>query len=376
MISDGSSYLGSAGQAIISNTHAWLVTDSRFWVQAEEELDLSLWEIGKVRGGGLPGDWVEWLLNVELGKGKKKGRVGIDPEVVSVEDAIRLAAGMKKGQVEVLYPTENLVDKVWEAEGGRPLQSENPVFIHSIEFAGETAESKLSRLRTWMDGVEDDEAQVLGVVVTSLPEIAYLLNLRGADIEFNPLFHAYLYVGHDATLLFLDTAKVPAEVDAYLRDAGIQRQEYADIWIFLTEKKWSETRVNGKVIISPQTSLAIARALTYSGSSMYIILPSEVERMKAVKNSTEIEGLRKAYLRDGICFVRFLAWLESQVTSGQQITEWDAAQKLNSIRTEATYYQGLASENISASGPSAALPHYVPKKEAARVVDTQTPYLK
>ncbi|ESK89286.1 xaa-pro aminopeptidase [Moniliophthora roreri MCA 2997] len=359
-----SGFTGSAGQAIIAMDAAYLATDSRFWIQAAEELDVN-WQVIQVRSPGLPKDWVEWLVrNVH-----QNTRVGIDPETLTIEDALRLESGLRKRNARIVYPPGNLVDKIWRE---RPPQSKNLVFLHPVEFAGETASSKLQRLRGWIQtvrGDENDDQQRVGTLVVSLPDIAYLLNLRGSDIEFSPLFHSYLFVGLDSATLFLDTVKVPSKVDLYLQNLGVQRKEYGEVWEFVATREWGP---EGKVIISPQASVAIARALP---QSTYIIMPAEVERMKAIKNVTEIEGLRKAYLRDGVCFVRFLAWLESQVAAGHRLTEWDAAEKLNELRRHSEYYQGLASENISACGPNAALPHYVPMREKARVIDEQTPYL-
>jgi Xaa-Pro aminopeptidase len=108
----------------------------------------------------------------------------------------------------------------------------------------------------------------------------------------------------------------------------------------------------------------------------YTVAPPIVEDLKALKNEVELEGMRRAYLRDGASFVRFLAWLENKLQQGYEITEWEAAFKLTEFRRKNKYYKGLAYENISASGPNAALPHYRPLKSTARIIDRETPYLK
>ncbi|KAF9267658.1 Creatinase/aminopeptidase [Marasmius fiardii PR-910] len=363
-----SGFTGSAGQAIITQEEAFLLTDSRFWLHAEEELDDN-WQLGKVRSPGLPKDWVEWVS-----RRIQNAKLGIDPLTISVQDASILEANLRKRNSGVFYPPQNLVDMIWE---GKPAESKDPVFLHPIEFAGETAQSKMRRLREWIrkqaeniDAFGDCVRGPVGTLISSLPDVAYMLNLRGSDIEFNPLFHAYLFVGVEAAIVFLDSAKVPPEVDGYLRDIGVERREYGELWDFLKHREWRED--DGKIIISPQTSVAVARAL---GRSSYVVLPSQVEIMKAIKNETEIEGLRRAYLRDGICFTQFLSWLQSRVAKGFQLTEWEAARKLDEYRSNASFYRGLASENISASGPNAALPHYEPSKHKARTIDRHTPYL-
>lgn len=131
----------------------------------------------------------------------------------------------------------------------------------------------------------------------SCPNSAYTLNLRGTDIPYNPLFHAYLFVGLDNATIFVDSSKVDETVEAYLQEIGVERKDYTDLWPYLRKRPWGE----GKLLLSPQTSYAISLMLT---NFRYTIAPSFVEQMMAVKNETEIEGMRRAYLRDGASFVR------------------------------------------------------------------------
>jgi Xaa-Pro aminopeptidase len=175
---------------------------------------------------------------------------------------------------------------------------------------------------------------------------AYLLNLRGADIPFNPLFQSYFFVSIDRAILFTDSAKVKDDVRDYLKTLGIERMEYNDLWTFLRRREWGE----GKVLISPQTSYAISLMLTHF---RYTIAPSIVDDIKAIKNDLEIEGMRRAYLRDGASFVRWFAWLEDKLSQGFEITEYEAAWRLTEFRKQNKHYWGLAYENISASGPNA-----------------------
>ncbi len=179
---------------------------------------------------------------------------------------------------------------------------------------------------------------------------AYLLNLRGDDIPFNPVFHSYLFISAEKAILFIELKKVEDSVGEYLHSIGVERREYNDIWTFLRRKEWGE----GKVIISAQTSYAISLMLT---SFRYTVLPSFVEEMKAVKNEVELSGMKAAYLRDGVAYVRWLAWLEQKMGEGFDITEYEAAWRLTEFRREGKNYQGLAYENISASGPNAGKSH-------------------
>ena len=149
---------------------------------------------------------------------------------------------------------------------------------------------------------------------------AYVLNLRGSDIPFNPLFHSYLFVGLERAVLFVDTGKVSDEVGEYLKHLSVEVKEYNDLWAFLRRREWGEGKVirllvTGlvsctissfvfQILISPQTSYAISLMLTHF---RYTVAPSIIEEMMAVKNDTELEGMRRAYIRDGAAFVRVLA---------------------------------------------------------------------
>ena len=196
-----------------------------------------------------------------------------------------------------------------------------------------------------------------------------MLNLRGDDIPFNPVFHSYLFVSQAKTVLFVEPAKASESVDEYLKSIDVERRDYNDVWTFLRRKEWGE----GKVIITSQTSYALSLMLT---SYRYTVLPSIIEEWKAVKNQIEIEGMKAAYLRDGVAYVRWLAWLEYKMSQGYDITEYEAAWRLTEFRRMGKNYMGLAYENISATGKNAALPHYVPHKADEVMIERDTPYLK
>ena len=191
----------------------------------------------------------------------------------------------------------------------------------------------------------------------------------------------------DKAILFMDPAKLTDDVEDYLKIVGVESRDYNDIWSYLRKREWGEGKVSFlvhvfsrvflilvflKVIIAPETSYAVALMLTHF---RYTVLPSHVNSMKAIKNDTEIDGMRRAYLRDGASFVKFLAWLEDKLTKGYEITEYEAAFRLTEYRRMNKHFMGLAYENISASGPNAALPHYSPTKSAAAMIDRNSPYL-
>ncbi|KAG8214168.1 Creatinase aminopeptidase [Butyriboletus roseoflavus] len=365
-----SGFSGSAGQAIVSKTAAYLVTDSRYWLRAREELDPN-WHLIPAGAVNAPKDWMEWLVDRV-----RDAKIGIDARMISHEKATQLIAKLNAKSSKLVFPPQNFVDLSWK---DKPLRSKDPVFVQSIDFTGREASSKLAEVRQWVRAQPPavptysksppTAAQMhVGTLITSLSNIAYLLNLRGSDIPFNPLFYAYLFISPDRVILFLDASKLTDDTEDYLRSLRVVRREYNDIWPFLRRREWGE----GKLLLCPETSYSISLMLTHF---RYTVVPPYVDNMKAVKNEVELDGLRRAYLRDGASYVKWLAWLEHKIYQGYDITEWEAAWRLTEFRRQNKHYWGLAYENISASGPNAALPHYSPSKANARMIDRETPYL-
>nr|VWP01223.1 Succinate-semialdehyde dehydrogenase (EC [Ganoderma boninense] len=358
-----SGFTGSAGQAVVSMRSAYLITDSRYWLQAGEQLDQN-WVL--VEAGGPSTnfkDWTEWLIDRA-----KDTKIGIDARLISFQAATALNNALKPKNSKLHYPPQNLVDLVWRE---KPARSREPIYVQPKEFTGTGAGEKLTRLRRWIkeqrpampsySRSEPKPSQMqVATLIANLSSIAWLLNLRGDDIPFNPVFHSYLFVGLESATLFIEELKLTEEVKGYLQSIGIEWRDYNDLWTFLRRKEWGE----GNVIISPQTSYAICLMMT---SFRYTVLPSFVEDMKAVKNDVEIHGLRNAYLRVGAAYVRWLAWLEQKIQQGYDITEYEAAWRLTEYRRESRYYMGLAYENISATGPNAG-------ESTAKMIERDTPY--
>ncbi|TFK44086.1 aminopeptidase-P [Crucibulum laeve] len=365
-----SNFTGTAGQAIVTRNSAYLITDSRYWLQAQEQLDHN-WTLVRAGDVGAPTDWIDWIV-----RRIQNSRIGIDARMISHEKATLINSKIGGLESKLVYPPQNLVDLVWKEKPPKPRE---PVYIQPREYTGESATDKLDKIRRWIgqqppsvpsySKSEPTAAQKhIATLVTSLSCVAYTLNLRGSDIPYNPLFHAYLFISLNTAIIFLDASKVVEEVSDYLKSIGVERRDYTDLWPFLRRREWGE----GKILISPQTSYAISLMLTHF---RYTVAPSYVEHMMSVKNTTEIDGIKRAYLRDGAAFVKFLAWLESKLAEGYDITEYEAASRLTEFRRKNKHFMGLAYENISASGPNAALPHYSPKKSKARMIDRETPYL-
>ncbi|KXN87696.1 putative Xaa-Pro aminopeptidase P [Leucoagaricus sp. SymC.cos] len=314
-------FTGSNGGAIITRESAYLVIDSRYWTQAEHQADKN-------------------RPSVCTGRSQK---IGIDARMISHEKAAMIDSKLMNLNSKFVFPPQNLINLVWR---DKPSKPRGVVYVLGIEYTGKDASYKLYKLREWIKA----------------------LNLRGIDIPFSPLFYAYLYIGLDKPILFLDSSQADDAVTSYLEKMNVERRSYTDLWPFLRKREWGE----GKLLIPPSTSYAISLRLTHF---RYTLAPNRVEYVMALKNETELEGLRRAYIRDGVAFVQFLAWLDNKLNSGYDITEWEAAWRIKEFRMKQKRFMGLAYETISASGPNAAIPHYVPKKHSARKIDRDTPYL-
>lgn len=365
-----SAFFGTSGTAIVTKSDAYLFTDSRYWAQADRQLDRN-WKL--IRSGDVNEvkDWIEWLVDRS-----KNARIGIDARMISHEKATILNTQITRSNSKLIYPPQNFIDLIWKE---KPQKPKAPIFLQPIEFTGVSAATKLFKLREWIKQQPPSIpsyakgpptlAQIqVGTLISHLASIAYLLNLRGSDVPHNPLFHAYLFVGMDSATLFLDGSKEKEETASYLRSLNIERREYTDLWSFLRRREWGE----GKILISPETSYAISLMLTHY---RYTVAPSWIENTMAVKNETELEGLRQAYQRDGISFVRFLAWLEGKLADGYDITEYEAASRLTEFRRHNKHFMGIAYKSISASGANAALPHYTPRKNPPTMIERDSPYL-
>lgn len=308
----------------------------------------------------------------------------MDARMISYSQASALNSAMQQKSAKLVFPTQNLVDLIWKS---KPTRSKHPITLQARRFAGEDANSKLQKVRAWIseqppsrpsyvksNAEVKEEQRNVATLITSLSNIAWLLNLRGKDVQFNPVFYSYLFIGVDGmapTVLFVDQIKLGPDTEQYLQQLGVEVQPYNDLWSFLRRPTWGK----GKVLIAQETSYAISLLLTHFRYTV-TQAPAYVDTLKAVKNQTEIEGMRDAYLRDGASCVMWMAWLEEKLAKGYEVTEWEAAQRLTEYRRKNDWYEGQAYENISATGPNAALPHYSPKKDSASFIDKDTPYLK
>lgn len=358
-------FTAEAGDVVITEDHVGLWTDSRYFIQAEAQLQATGGVLHKTRVPGAVGI-PEWLSDMA----KVVAVDGICQSVYSVQE---LKEALGEGGIVVDVP--DLLEELWN---DRPACPVTPITTLDVEcFGGIPRAEKIDWLRSWMLEKGCDK-----MLISSLDEIAWLLNVRGSDIDYNPLVISYLVVSQDYIRWFV---KKPGLYEAddddtwdsfeELEQDGVQIWAYDEIFCGLSDE--GDGEATGRIFVDPSTLNSniynyIRKAFPVDG---VLCGTSPVILKKAVKTESEIEHLRQTFIEDGAAMEKFLYWLETEVASGREVTEWEASQKLTSFRAEIPGYRGNSFENISAYGPSAALPHYFTSAKGSPVIKAHGLYL-
>lgn len=336
-------FTGSAGTAVFTKDKACLWTDGRYFIQAENELKGSGITLCKM--GEPECCTVEAFLEKEL---PENGVIGFDGRTVGIGEGKRYedAAAVKNGKISW---TSDLVGRVW---GDRPPLPEKKAFALNEKYAGESTASKLGRVRGKM---KEQGADVH--LLTSLDDIAWLLNIRGNDVAYCPLVLSYLVLYTDCGELFADKRKFSSELKAALAGNGIVIRPYDEIG-----KAVSELPASSCVLLDPdRVNYALYRRLPENIKVREAENPEVL--MKCVKNDTEIENIKKAHIKDAAAHTRFMYWLKKNIGK-QKITERSAAEKLESFRREQGGYLEASFEPISAFAEHGAIVHYSASEES------------
>ncbi len=312
-----SGFDGSAGTAVVTLSDAALWTDSRYFIAAEEQLKGTPFQLMKDGLAETP-SIAEWICN-QLTEGET---VGIDGNVFTTAEMEEMESAFAKAVIKLrtdLDPAETL----WT---NRPPIPKNKVEIQPLEFAGESAESKIERVR---QALREQKAE--GLVISQLDEIAWLLNLRGSDVHCNPVFVSYVLLTQNDVTLFIDSEKLDETVQNYLKSIGV-------------------------------------KVLPYGKPSFESKASNPIPAMKSIKNHAEIEGFRRAMIRDGVAMVKFLRWLKPAVEAGKE-TEISIDKKLTALRAEQDLYRGLSFDTIAAYAQHGAIVHYEATPETDVVLE-------
>jgi Xaa-Pro aminopeptidase len=332
-----SGFTGSAGTLVVTQTTASLWTDSRYYLQAEQQLPDGLINLHKTPGNELP-DPYRWLGGI-LAPGDK---IGTDGRLLSIQAAEKAFASASAGGL-TLVTELGLSGQVWQ---DRPALPDAPIFVHAIEFAGQSRADKLRAVRTAMAD--------LGVshhLVCTLDDIAWTLNLRGADVRSNPTFYAYLLIDAHRASLLIDTAKVSDDITEALREDGVQLLPYDSLPSLLSELQG--TLLLDTATTSHSLSAALPTALQVQhGATLPIAL-------KSIKNPVEIMHLRRTMAKDGVALFRLYRWLQAQLPHG--VTEDAVARQLIAYRSEQAHYRDESFDAIVGYAANGAIVHYRPE---------------
>lgn len=341
-------FTGSAGTAVIGADYAELATDGRYWLQADAQLPPG-WALRKE---GAP-RVVPWLRAVAARARAEEAPIGVDPRLITYADA----QSLKEAGADLRAVEPNLVDLVWT---NRPVRAREPVYELETQYTGRKSQLKIADLRHDLRKQRAD-----AIVLTALDDVAWLLNMRGSDIEYNPVFRAFLLVTHHDVKLYIDSDRdMPTEA---LVESGIAVRPHDEIYADVA------TLAREATVWVPQgSSWAMALA---AGDSALLDRPSPVQLAKSIKNSVELEGARKAQVYCGVSLVEQLSWLQAEIRAGRSVSEYEAAEKLLEIRRKLPQFKYLSFETISSSGPSAAVIHYSPPKEGSRLLSKRDVYL-
>ena len=333
-----SGFDGSAGTAVVTADKALLWTDSRYWLAADKSLAGIGFELMKDGAADTP-SITAWLC-ANLSEG---ARVGVDGTVCSIAETKAWNNELSVAGI-LLEATTDPFATIWD---NRPELPMGEVFQLPLEYCGESTHDKLARLRELFASQGAD-----GVMLTMLDEVAWMTNMRGSDVDYNPVFVAYMLVTANEAKLFIESAKVNDAVNEYLAGEGITLAEYGDVWHALRE-------FDGASLLMQPNRCNRAVLENLNTACYPVFADSPVAMMKAVKNDVEIAGFKKAMLSEGIAMVKFLRFLKPAVEQGG-VTEIDVDTMLTWMRSKDADFRGLSFATIAAYGANAAIVHYEP----------------
>uniref|UniRef100_A0A672QD35 Xaa-Pro aminopeptidase 1 n=1 Tax=Sinocyclocheilus grahami TaxID=75366 RepID=A0A672QD35_SINGR len=339
---------GSAGTAIVTEQHAALWTDGRYFLQASQQMDNN-WTLMKMGLKETPSQ-EDWLVSIL----PENSKVGVDPWIIAADQWKSMSKALSSAGHSLVAVQDNLIDTIWE---DRPAPPSTKLITLGLKYTGLTWQDKVTALRGKMA-----ERKISWFVVTALDEIAWLFNLRGSDIEYNPVFFAYAIIGISNIKLFVDSKRLldPA-VQEHLELDSPSKPELT-IQCFPYESVYTELQAvcaalapKEKMWICDKASCALTQVIPKSHRSAIPYTPLCLA--KAVKNPTEIQAMKMAHIKDAVALCELFAWLEKEIPKGM-VTEISVADKAEELRSQQRDFVGLSFPTISSVGPNGAIIHY------------------
>ncbi|AYU75603.1 aminopeptidase P1, putative [Leishmania donovani] len=347
-----SHFHGSAGTALITMEKALLWTDGRYWLAAEEEKypEFDLMKQGKPEVPSLE----EWIA-VNLGS---KAVVGMNPYVATVAEWERLSKRIN------LRPVANIVQDMMP-----PEKNVQRMYVRPVEFCGATCKERRAAILAELEKKDCDL-----IILSALDEIAWLTNLRGGDVDYNPVFYAYAVIDkhYENVRLYVNPDKVTDAVHQACED-HIDFYPYEQF-----EADLKQLPQGRKALVDErQTSEAVFRILKDVGTETVRVVCGPAQKLKGVKNEVELQGFRDCHVRDGAALTRYLAWLHDQVANkgATDLNEYDAATKLEEFRAQGEHFVQLSFGSISSIGPNGAMCHYSPAETGSATIRKDQLYL-
>lgn len=347
-----SGFTGSAGTVVITKDEAILWTDGRYFIQAAYELSGTGFELYKMGVPGFP-TVTEFLLEkVPVG-----GKIGFNGNTISFKLYRELLDALDQ---RMLISNLDFIADMWK---DRPSIPKDKAFVHELKYTGTSARQRIDKLRDEMYKVDADYN-----LIAALDDIAYLFCIRGNDVAYNPVVFSYALVSKEKAFLYINEDKLTEEVKEHLETNDIIVKSYDEIYDHLKE-------IPGKsnLIFDPKTvNLAVINSI--NSNVRLVKTDSIIAKQKAVKNSTELEHMRNAFIKDGVAMVKFLNWVETGTPTGT-VNEVLAAEKLNTYRSQQNDFVEPSFSTISAYGKNAAMPHYSPNEQNPVILEAKGLYL-
>ncbi len=336
-------FTGSNGTAVVTADEALLWTDSRYFLQAEQQLAGGGFTLMRENGDQADPTREQWLVE-HL---DEDAVIAIDGRLFTVMEANRLERFC--GENGFMLATEfNMADRVWT---DRPPLPAAPAYVHDETLAGETASSKMERVLESVHNLGAD-----AIFISALDEIAWLFNLRGGDVDYTPVVTAFAFVSDKDRSLFIDKDKVTADVERHLKQCDVRVRDYDDVARFLERRSEHDT-----VLLDPNS---VSDTLAAAMPCQKVYSSSPVAALKAIKNSVQIDGFRKAMEHDGAAMVRLLKWVEENAPGGA-ITELDVDKQAQHERARCSDYRGDSFAMIAGYKEHGAIVHYEADEQSA-----------